>query len=380
MSSTKKIGRELAGGSRWLTGLRACSSERLVSVPNAPGTAPISSSLRAWPEPRRTHCYLNPYLQHQTLPIPSPALHPTHSSPPASAWFKRLSYPKPSACAGPSILQPVALPPSPLIENLSFRVQFKCCHMLKSLLSPHLPPQAPTCFLSVSPHQTPFPVLSSVLRSVPMHPVARSSRRGTEPPRYQRIFSGTHVSLQHTLTEHPRAGHLGASGPPCCSQPPSSCLGLCTSPLGRQQEPPVGLALPVWETVCTLQTPCPVPFLLSRADPVSSFDSSHCTRDVVSSRVAGTSSEGPKAEVSWSSGSNLAPHSPDHWPLLPASNFSQGGLLRLSQGAGNPSPLPRQPPSLLEPRELLSWGERSDTDRRAGAPSSLSSSEDLTRA
>lgn len=62
---------------------------------------------------------------------------------------------------------------------------------------------------------------------------------------------------------------------------------LCTSPLGRPQEPPVGLALPVWESVSTLQTPCPVSFLLSRADPVSSFASSHCSRDVVSSRVAG---------------------------------------------------------------------------------------------
>lgn len=190
------------------------------------------------------------------------------------------------------------------------------------------------------------------------------------------------MSLQDTLTGHPRARHLGASGPPCCSQPPSSCLGLSARlPWGGHRSHQQG-----WPF---LSGRVPPPFRPLAPSPSSSPEQTQCPLLLPATAPGmwfpaewlATSSEGPKAESSWSSGSSLAPHSPGHWPLLPASNFSsQGGLLRLPQGAGDPSPLPRQPRSLLEPRELLSWGEPMDTDRRAGAPSSLSSFEDLTRA
>lgn len=241
-----------------------------------------------------------------------------------------------------------------------------------------LPPQAPPCFLSVSPHWTPFPVLFSVL-----FPCTRWQGPPGEglnlPGARGHFLEPVCPSRTHRLST-PEPVTWGLPAVPRSQLPPPPILqsrSLCTSPLGRPREPPGGLALPVWESVSTLQTPCPIRLLLPLQGRPNVLFCFQPLRPGCGFQQSGW----PKAEVSWSSGSNLAPHSPGHWPLLPASNFSsQGGLLRFVTGRRKSEPPPPPAPRSFGAQGAPFLGEPSDTERRTGAPSALSSFEDLTRA
>lgn len=253
----------------------------------------------------------------------SQKLHPTphpitqSPAPPASACLtphhsqsKPLSRPRASACAGPS---PVMPPPSPLIEILSFRVQFRSCRVLTSICSPSVPPLRLRPASWVHPHTAvPFPVLKQ--GSWALFPCTRwecAPGQGPNCPGAQ-LPESTCPSSTHRSSTSTAQDPVGSRLPDCFPflAPILLSRSVYASSRGGEgggpQRPPVPSALPAWESISTLQTPCPLSCLVSgqTQDPAAQHPGYGFQQDVWPLQRS------PKAEGPQSSGTNLACNSP----------------------------------------------------------------------
>lgn len=213
-------------------------------------------------------------------------------------------------------------PPTRLIEVLSFRVQFKRCHMLKSICSPPAPPpQTPTCFLSVSSHCCPLPFLVTGLLCCSLAldgKVLQVRDQTSQAPGDD--FWNPHVHPVHIdrALLQPRTCWDLDFPTVSLSQPPSSRLGLSPPlPWGDHRSHLYSLPFMPGRASPPFRPLAPVPpTLLGRPSVLCYLQPQHPGYGFQWG-VWPFLHRGPKAEVPQSPGPNLASHFPGHLASTP---------------------------------------------------------------